>query len=115
MDEPITIIPEEELHESMDFARMRKEGIAYVQELASNGWTDYNLHDPGVTILENVCYALTELGYKTTFTIEEFIKDAIKKEKNHAFYTAEQVFPCHPFTINDYRKLFIYHFNVLFF
>ena len=33
-----------------------------LQELCGETWTDYNLHDPGVSILEQLCYGLTDLG-----------------------------------------------------
>ncbi len=39
-----------------DFSSLRQEGIALVQALSGGTWTDYNLHDPGVTILEALCY-----------------------------------------------------------
>ena len=47
-----------------DFAALRTEGIRLLQELCGRSWTDYNLHDPGVTILEQLCYALTDLMYR---------------------------------------------------
>jgi hypothetical protein len=37
--------------DTLDFVSLRKQGIDYVQQLAGDIWTDYNLHDPGVTIL----------------------------------------------------------------
>ena len=47
------------------------EGIELVQALSANNWTDYNLHDPGVTILEQLCFALTELGYRAGFPVKD--------------------------------------------
>ena len=49
-------------HEAMDYAFLRAEGIRYLERLASQQWTDFNAHDPGITILEQFCYALTDLG-----------------------------------------------------
>jgi hypothetical protein len=73
---PETILPYQELPKNMDYDFLRKEGIRYAQALSGNIWTDYNEHDPGVTILEQLCYALTELGYKTNFNIEVFLKES---------------------------------------
>ena len=38
----------------MNFEALRKEGIRHIQELAGTIWTDYNIHDPGVTIVEQM-------------------------------------------------------------
>ena len=40
------------------FEVLQEESLAQLQELSGNVWTDYNLHDPGVTILEQLNYAL---------------------------------------------------------
>src|SRR5690606_12730294 len=36
-------------------------------------WTDFNTHDPGITILEQLCYAITDLGYRTNLAIPELL------------------------------------------
>jgi hypothetical protein len=106
---PETILPYQELPKNMDYDYLRKEGIRYAQALSGDIWTDYNEHDPGITILEQLCYALTELGYKTNFNIEVFLKESFKKKGNHTFFEADEIFPCQPYTITDYRKHIIYN------
>src|SRR5262249_24576430 len=54
-------------HASMDYARLREEGLALLGRLAGAQWTDFNTHDPGITILEQLCYAITDLGYRTAY------------------------------------------------
>lgn len=49
---------------SQDFRLLRKEAIQMALEHSGELWTDFNDHDPGVTILEQVCYAITELSYQ---------------------------------------------------
>ena len=49
---------------AMDFASLRQEALELIPRLAGENWTDYNTHDPGITILEQVCYALTDLAYR---------------------------------------------------
>ena len=41
---------------------MKQAGIDYIRQLAHAFWTDYNEHDPGITALEQLCYALIDLG-----------------------------------------------------
>jgi hypothetical protein len=49
---------------SQDFYELRRRGIGFVQKAGSDQWTDYNVHDPGITILEALSYAITDLGYR---------------------------------------------------
>jgi hypothetical protein len=87
---------------------LRKEGLTYIESLASDLWTDYNVHDPGITILEALCYAITELGYRADFPVQDLLTDANgKMGVAQAFYTARNILTCNPLTINDYRKLLV--------
>lgn len=93
--------------EGLDFFSLKKEGIALLQNLCGKAWTDYNLHDPGVTILEQLCYALTDLVYRTEFEMADYLTDgngSINFEKQ-ALYRPQEIFPSQPITINDYRKI----------
>ncbi|NQD38309.1 diguanylate cyclase [Permianibacter sp. IMCC34836] len=84
-------------------------GLKYVQELSRRVWTDYNIHDPGITILELLSYALTDLGYRTTFPIQDLLATETDNAANMAgqFFTARQLLPNRPLTEADYRKLLI--------
>ena len=68
--------------DGLDFATLRKEGISRIQDLCGEVWTDYNLHDPGVTILEQLCYGLTDLSYRSGFAVEDYLTN----EKNTIDY-----------------------------
>lgn len=90
---------------------MKEEGIKILQQLSGKIWTDFNEHDPGLTILENVCFALTELGYKTNFTIEDLFFNDKNDDSNFlsTFYNPQDVLPFSPVTEKDYRKVIIDH------
>lgn len=84
-------------------------GLNHIQQLSSRIWTDYNVHDPGITTLELLCYALTELGYRASFPIEDLLAseqdNAAKMQQQ--FFTARQILPNRALTLLDYRKLLI--------
>ncbi|MFN0195042.1 MAG: hypothetical protein ACKVP5_24200 [Aestuariivirga sp.] len=91
---------------ALDFAALRAEGIALVQRLAGGTWTDHNTHDPGITILEQLCYALTDLGYRTQYELPDLL--TIEGEDPYAsLYTSAQILPISPVTVADLRKLVI--------
>jgi len=107
--DPIKINKNDALPHGMDFLKLKKEGIELAQELSGDIWTDYNEHDPGVTILENQVYALTELSYKTSFPVEDyfFSNPNITKDTDHLFYPLQNIMVSSPLTPKDYRKLII--------
>ncbi|MFN0275882.1 MAG: hypothetical protein ACKVPJ_09065 [Chitinophagales bacterium] len=106
MEESIAILKNRTLPASQDYASLRKKGLEYIESLASDLWTDYNSHDPGITILEALCYAITELGYKTGFDIKDLMADENGKiAENQTFFSAKNIFGNTALTIEDYRKL----------
>lgn len=92
--------------DALDFASLRTEGIARVQELAGDIWTDYNLHDPGVTVLEQLCYGLTELAYQAKAPIADYLANERGQIDFHhyALYKPQEIFPTRPVTPEDYCK-----------
>lgn len=91
-----------------DYRHLYRHGLARVQQLAEKTWTDYNDHDPGVTILQLLCYALTDVGYRVDHPIEDILAPAPESNGEpppDSLYTGEKVLTCDPLTTNDYRKL----------
>ena len=84
-------------------------GLKYVQALSRRVWTDYNLHDPGITILELLSYALTDLAYRTQFPMADLLASESDNADNMAsqFFSARQILPNRALTAADYRKLLI--------
>lgn len=123
--------------EHLDFQFLRQKGIDHLASLSGNLWTDHNVHDPGITILENLVYALLDLGYASNHKFEDLIAlkpagkedeqeeiaDIIKpkgkketlcflpgehsKLKDNNFFSASEILGNSPLTILDYRKLLI--------
>lgn len=105
-----TSIPKHvETKDDLDFSFLRKKGLEYIEKLSGNLWTDYNTHDPGVTILEMLCYALTDLGMRMEMPLENILapEDKTAQKISDQFFRATQILPSMPVTENDYRKLFI--------
>lgn len=110
--EPAFILKEPKIPESQNYALLKAAGVDRVQELAGDIWTDYNQHDPGITILEQLCYAITEMAYKTGMSMEDLLyakRQVAFDPKDNAFYSAHKVFPCSPLTQMDYRRLLVDH------
>ncbi|WGH74156.1 hypothetical protein P8625_08480 [Tenacibaculum tangerinum] len=94
--------------DDLDFSFLRKEGISYLETFGGKLWTDFNSHDPGVTILEMLCYAITDLGMRIDTPLEDLLASKDPNLSLQAqFYKASEIFPTKPVNELDYRKLFI--------
>lgn len=100
------------MERGMDYKELEKEGRDIIQKLsgASGLWTNYNISDPGITILEHLCYAITDLSYRLAFPVEDLLAEAITTDgvsKKKILFSAKEILAVSPVTLNDYRKLLI--------
>ncbi|MCY1718975.1 hypothetical protein OU798_01390 [Prolixibacteraceae bacterium Z1-6] len=108
LNKHITISKDVETRNDLDYNFLKEKGQEYIEKLAGNIWTDYNTHDPGITILEMLCYAITDLGARISLPVKDLLTPADStKSIEDQFFKALQILPSKPVTENDYRKLFI--------
>lgn len=105
MNQAIYLDKNKSLDPALDVNELRKKGIEIIQQLTGSFWTDYNLHDPGVTILEQLCYALSELSFRTDYDIEQLLFR--EGEKDLPFFRPEEILTSNPLSTDDLRKLFL--------
>ncbi|HET6994617.1 MAG TPA: hypothetical protein VFI06_06530, partial [Chitinophagaceae bacterium] len=107
---PETVLPISSVvpRESMLFRSLREKGIGVLQQRANRTWTDHNVHDPGITILEALCYVITEPGNQLNFSFEELIATPQGiKDANINYPSAATNLPCKAVTITDFRKIIL--------
>ena len=90
----------------LNFQELKSRGISYIEDHSDTNWTNFNPSDPGITILEQLCFAYTELGYCGDFSMKDILtqKDGtllIDEE----FYLPQDILTTSPITVNDYRKI----------
>ncbi len=94
------------LKKGEDFSFLRQEGIRLLQQYSGTTWTDHNVHDPGITLLEAFCFALTELSLKADLDIKDILASS-QQNSSSVLFGAEEILPVHPTTVKDYRKILI--------
>src|SRR3984957_18175359 len=110
MSDNIPIAKDPQLPKAQDYNAMRLLGQQYIQQLGSSIWTDYNIHDPGITILEALCYAITDLTYRASFEMQDLLAVPPQQTPDpdlQALFTAKTILTVNPWTEADYRKLLI--------
>ena len=97
--------------DQLDFDGIRRAGVDLLQSLSSKQWTDYNLHDPGITLLELLSYGLTDLVYRTDFKVADYLTSASGQidYTHQALFPPQDIFPSQAITDTDYCKLIYDH------
>lgn len=95
--------------EKPGFGTLRRQGIELAQDLAAESWTDYNVHDPGVTLLEQICYALTDLDHRGEFDVADHLSapDGRIDYERQGLEMPERIFSSRPTTRTDYRRIIL--------
>src|SRR3954452_6342494 len=91
-------------HPILDYAALQRQGIAELERLAGEQWTDFNAHDPGITLLEALCYALTDLGYRTFHPIPDLLAEA-EAQRLLCLFTPAEVLTSRAVTADDLRRI----------
>jgi len=94
-------------NDDLSFDFLRKKGIEYIESLGSKFWTDYNTHDPGITILEVLCYAITDLGMRISLPISDLLSNKVADQFEDQFFKASEILPNKTVTALDYRKIIL--------
>ncbi|MEA3042704.1 MAG: hypothetical protein QOH47_542 [Sphingomonadales bacterium] len=106
---PVTIARGPPADPALDFDALKAEAIALVQHYAGEGWTDYNAHDPGVTIIEQLCYALTDLAYRAGFKAEDLLAGpgGVIARGRFGPHPPWRALTAPPVTVLDFRRLLL--------
>ncbi|BAM90273.1 hypothetical protein S58_42880 [Bradyrhizobium oligotrophicum S58] len=91
-------------HPLLDFTALLRQGLSELERLAGEQWTDFNAHDPGITLLEAMCYALSDLGYRTFHPIPDLLAEAGGGGAT-CLFTPAQALTCRAITQDDLRRI----------
>jgi hypothetical protein len=91
-------------HPLLDYATLLRQGMSELERVAGEQWTDFNAHDPGITLLEAMCYALSDLGYRTFHPIPDLLAEAGAQAETSLF-TPAQALTCNAVTSDDLRRV----------
>ncbi|MGN7877128.1 hypothetical protein ACTJKJ_26520 [Roseateles sp. 22389] len=103
---PVRLSPPTGEERELGFDGLRARGLEWLQALGGGVWTDHNLHDPGITLLEQLCFGLTDLVYRAGFPVADHLTgpDGTIDYAGLSLHPPAEVFPCRPTTPADHRR-----------
>ena len=91
------------IDEAALYQNLRQEGISLLSRLTRSSWTDHNLSDPGITLLELLCYAICDLEYRAGFKINDHVAQG-GNDAYSALFSPKHILHTAPVIPPDYRK-----------
>jgi len=92
----------------LGFDALRLHAITAAQQASGELWTDFNLHDPGVSLLEALCFALTEDLFAARQPVPQLLglqpQDDPAAWARFGLHTPQTLLPCHPCTDRDWQS-----------
>lgn len=86
------------------FQTLREKGLGHITELAGLDWTDHNPSDPGITFLEQLCFALSDLEYRIDFDIRDLLAPG-DDDAYSTLFTPRSILTTHPVVEDDFRRI----------
>ena len=108
MDETLHISGAAPARTSTNYAALRESGMAWIRLWAKDSWTDHNVHDPGITLLEAASYAVTELGLRLELSMADLLKSGEARAAPE-LEPAHRVLPMGPVNAQDLRRVLLDH------
>lgn len=108
-NKPVTIKATDSTKDILDVNFLKEQGIESIQKLSGKKWTDYNIHDPGITILEILCFALTELGFRSGYDVHDLFAETVHSSSANkdTSYVPHEILSSGSITHNDFLKIFL--------
>jgi hypothetical protein len=93
---------------SMNYSALREGGMEWIRLWAKESWTDHNVHDPGITLLEAFSYAMTELGLRLNLDVADLLRSG-EAHAEPQLEPAHRVLPSGPVNAADLRRVLLDH------
>jgi len=96
--------------EENGYSRLQEQIQDWLQRLCYNRWTDFNVHDPGVTLADTLAYALYEIEYLFDSTFEKYLNIQPGKEEDYrkkGLLPKEEITSPAVVTPEDYQQLIL--------
>lgn len=103
---PAVIARHQGKEDPFDFDALRERALERAQSASGERWSDFNHHDPGVTLIDALCFVLTEDVFRARLPLTDLLTspDGLLHYRRHGLHAAERILPCRPCTESDYVR-----------
>ena len=103
-----------DLLEYIKYDEIKEEALSFINKIGGEKWNDLSECDPGITILENLLFAIMDIDYRSKFLMLDLLADdPSSPSENIQFFNADEILTSTPITLKDYYKIILDVDNVL--
>ncbi|WP_428241077.1 hypothetical protein [Gynuella sp.] len=111
MSQPqLSLLTDTELaSQSQNSLYLKQQAVNLVQQVCQQNWTDHNTADPGITLLEVLSFAISDMCYRLEFSVPDLLApDRARNDwEPEAFFLAPTILPSNLVTHTDIRQAII--------
>ncbi|PMY29146.1 hypothetical protein C1Y35_31995 [Pseudomonas sp. GW456-L14] len=97
----------DEVKSLIHFDTLLEQGMEAIEQYSGQVWTDKGEQDPGVTLLQDLSYGVSDLAYRHTLPLVDLLTPADTSSGDGIFpasFGPHRVLTCGPVTVDDYRR-----------
>lgn len=64
-----------DLLEYIKYDEIKEEALSFINKIGGEKWNNLSEHDPGITILENLLFAIMDIDYRSKFLMIDLLAD----------------------------------------
>ncbi|WP_144407605.1 hypothetical protein [Gynuella sunshinyii] len=104
-----TLTDTELASQSQNSLYLKQQAVNLVQQVCQQNWTDHNTADPGITLLEVLSFAISDMCYRLEFSVPDLLApDRARNDwEPDAFFLAPTILPSNLVTHTDIRQAII--------
>jgi len=102
-----TIFPIVKNH--IQFESLLLQAMRAIDVYASKSWSNTDEHDPGITLLQALCYNASDVAYRTSLPLTDLLTPAPEDQIEGAgifplSFGPQRALTCGPISVDDYRR-----------
>ena len=97
------------VQEFIEFEALLLQARKALDDYANQSWSNTDEHDPGITLLEAMCYNTSDLAYRSSLPLTDLLTPAPQDQQSGegifpVIFGPQQALTCGPISEEDYRR-----------
>ncbi|PXX59076.1 hypothetical protein SAMN05660489_04872 [Pseudomonas sp. LAMO17WK12:I10] len=93
----------------IEFESLLVQAMRAIEAYSSTSWSNTDEHDPGITLLQALCYNTSDVAYRTSLPLTDLLTPAPQDQKDDGGifpteFGPQRALTCGPVSVDDYRR-----------
>ncbi|MFJ3368108.1 hypothetical protein [Pseudomonas sp. NPDC086251] len=92
----------------IEFETLLLQAKRAIQQYSGLTWSNTDEHDPGITLLQALCYNASDVAYRTSLPLSDLLTPAPQEQTDDGIFPItfgpQRALTCGPISVEDYRR-----------